>query len=279
MLADVAGRPTAAATRRPRGSSTGSCGRSAAARRRRRDSSPRSSEAGIAAGAGAASARSLGAWLGVPGCCIPLASLLALHLRTQPWRKRTRHRLRKQCERQERWRSCAASSSSPSTSLGAAGKQRKSATAVGGSALTPKAGPPARSRPRRWPAPSSARRARRASWSRCSGAAAGRSSSGPWLSETGFELLYWIPFLAWAKAYGNFDPDAAGGGVARRRRARGTATSRRNYEDIFSFFTPDEFRVAQRAAHRRAGGPAEAHRDLVLRPRDPRRACEAQAAA
>ncbi len=26
---------------------------------------------------------------------------------------------------------------------------------------------------------------------------------GPWLSETGFELLYWIPFLAWAKAYGN----------------------------------------------------------------------------
>jgi len=26
---------------------------------------------------------------------------------------------------------------------------------------------------------------------------------GPWLSETGFELLYWIPFLRWAQRYGH----------------------------------------------------------------------------
>ena len=30
---------------------------------------------------------------------------------------------------------------------------------------------------------------------------------GPWLSETGFELLYWIPFLAWAKAYASLHDD------------------------------------------------------------------------
>ncbi len=30
---------------------------------------------------------------------------------------------------------------------------------------------------------------------------------GPWLTETGFELLYWIPFLAWAKAYASLHDD------------------------------------------------------------------------
>ena len=30
---------------------------------------------------------------------------------------------------------------------------------------------------------------------------------GPWLSEVGFELLYWIPFLNWVKTYRPFDPE------------------------------------------------------------------------
>jgi hypothetical protein len=64
---------------------------------------------------------------------------------------------------------------------------------------------------------------------------------GPWLSETGFELLYWIPFLAWAKAYGNFDPEqlviVSRGGAASWYRHISP-----NYEDILSFYTPDEFR-------------------------------------
>ena len=64
---------------------------------------------------------------------------------------------------------------------------------------------------------------------------------GPWLSETGFELLYWIPFLAWAKAYGNFDPSqliiVSRGGAASWYRHISS-----NYEDILSFYTPDEFR-------------------------------------
>jgi hypothetical protein len=66
---------------------------------------------------------------------------------------------------------------------------------------------------------------------------------GPWLSETGFELLYWIPFLAWAKAYGNFDPKrlvviSRGGAAPWYRHITP------HYEDVLSFFTPDEFRIA-----------------------------------
>jgi len=65
---------------------------------------------------------------------------------------------------------------------------------------------------------------------------------GPWLSEAGFELLYWIPFLAWAKAYGNLDPSQlvviSRGGAASWYRDITT-----NYEDVLSFYSPDEFRM------------------------------------
>jgi len=65
---------------------------------------------------------------------------------------------------------------------------------------------------------------------------------GPWLSEAGFELLYWIPFLKWAKAYGNLDPSQlvviSRGGAASWYR-----DITNNYEDVLSFYSPDEFRV------------------------------------
>jgi hypothetical protein len=65
---------------------------------------------------------------------------------------------------------------------------------------------------------------------------------GPWLSEAGFELLYWIPFLAWAKAYGNLDPSQlvviSRGGAASWYRDITT-----NYEDVLSFYSPEEFRA------------------------------------
>jgi hypothetical protein len=65
---------------------------------------------------------------------------------------------------------------------------------------------------------------------------------GPWLSEAGFELLYWIPFLAWAKAYGNLDPSQlvviSRGGAASWYRDLTT-----NYEDVLSFYSPEEFRT------------------------------------
>ena len=91
----VAGAGRAAATRRPRRFVDGFVrpfgrggGRHAAIRRR-----DRGGRHAAGAGSRAPIARSLA---GVPGACIRSPSLLALHLRSQPWRKRTRHRLVKQ---------------------------------------------------------------------------------------------------------------------------------------------------------------------------------------
>jgi|SoiMethySBSTD1v2_1073268.scaffolds.fasta_scaffold00364_14 hypothetical protein len=65
---------------------------------------------------------------------------------------------------------------------------------------------------------------------------------GPWLSEVGFELLYWIPFLNWVKTYRHFDAErlivVSRGGVAPwYRDIAGT------YLDLFDFYTPEQFRV------------------------------------
>jgi hypothetical protein len=66
---------------------------------------------------------------------------------------------------------------------------------------------------------------------------------GPWLSEAGFELLYWIPFVRWAQRYGNL------------RASRIVAVSRGGaglwyegladrYVDVFDLLSVDEFRAA-----------------------------------
>jgi hypothetical protein len=66
---------------------------------------------------------------------------------------------------------------------------------------------------------------------------------GPWLSETGFELLYWIPFVRWAQKYGHV------------RASRVVAVSRGGaglwyegladrYVDVFDLMSVDEFRAA-----------------------------------
>jgi len=170
----------------------------------------------------------------------PIAAVLSLQLRTQPWRKRTRNRLRKQYERRKleglRWVKRVVTDQ-----FIASGKRRKVATPQGPSALTPKAGK------QRDPAKTLAgTEFQEARDTRELVTVLGRSGRpillGPWLSETGFELLYWIPFLAWAKAYGNFDPERL------IVISRGGASSwyshiTPHYEEIFSFFTPDEFRV------------------------------------
>jgi hypothetical protein len=69
---------------------------------------------------------------------------------------------------------------------------------------------------------------------------------GPWLSETGFELLYWIPFVAWAKAYGNLDPEKLVV-ISRGGAAPWYSHITPNYEDVLSYFTPDEFRRGNEA--------------------------------
>ena len=65
---------------------------------------------------------------------------------------------------------------------------------------------------------------------------------GPWLSEVGFELLYWIPFLNWVKTYRPFDPERlyvvsrGGAGVWYQNITT-------NYIDLFEFYTPEQFRA------------------------------------
>jgi hypothetical protein len=65
---------------------------------------------------------------------------------------------------------------------------------------------------------------------------------GPWLTETGFELLYWLPFLNWAKAYGRLRDDdlyvVSRGGCGPWYRDLTP-----NYFDILSIYSPDEFRI------------------------------------
>jgi hypothetical protein len=65
---------------------------------------------------------------------------------------------------------------------------------------------------------------------------------GPWLSEVGFELLYWIPFLNWVKTYRPFD---AGRMVVISRGGAGIwyKNITPNYVDLFDFFTPEQFRT------------------------------------
>jgi hypothetical protein len=171
---------------------------------------------------------------------VPLAALLSFQLRSQPWRKRTRNRLRKQYDRRKmlllRWVKQVVTDQ-----FIASGKRRKVATPTGASVLTPKAGKP------RDPAKTLAgTEFRESKETRELVTVFGRSGRpiilGPWLSETGFELLYWIPFLAWAKAYGNFDPDRLVV-VSRGGAAPWYSHITPHYEDVFSFFSPDEFRV------------------------------------
>jgi hypothetical protein len=64
---------------------------------------------------------------------------------------------------------------------------------------------------------------------------------GPWLTETGFELLYWIPFLRWAKTYGALRDDQLFV-VSRGGCASWYQDITPNYCDVLSFYGPDEFR-------------------------------------
>ena len=65
---------------------------------------------------------------------------------------------------------------------------------------------------------------------------------GPWLSEAGFELLYWVPFVAWATRYAHLDPSRLFV-VSRGGAAPWYQGVTANYDDAFAWFTPDEFRV------------------------------------
>ncbi len=64
---------------------------------------------------------------------------------------------------------------------------------------------------------------------------------GPWLTETGFELLYWIPFLRWAKKAAKLSADRLV--VVSRGGCRSWYQDISSiYRDVFDYFSVDEFR-------------------------------------
>jgi hypothetical protein len=66
--------------------------------------------------------------------------------------------------------------------------------------------------------------------------------AGPWLGEVGFELLYWVPFLAWFVDRFNVAPErllvVSRGGI--RSWYQPFAGG---YREIFDYMTPDDFRA------------------------------------
>lgn len=66
---------------------------------------------------------------------------------------------------------------------------------------------------------------------------------GPWTGEVGFELLYWIPFVRWARAQFDLAPERelviSRGGVA-----SWYSVEADHYADVFSVLSADEFRAA-----------------------------------
>jgi hypothetical protein len=65
--------------------------------------------------------------------------------------------------------------------------------------------------------------------------------AGPWLGEVGFELLYWVPFLAWFAERFQVEPGrlvvVSRGGTASWYRPFAA-----HYREIFDSLTPEEFR-------------------------------------
>jgi hypothetical protein len=87
---------------------------------------------------------------------------------------------------------------------------------------------------------------RRVERSACARAASGRPIIvGPWISEVGFEALYWVPYLRWLKAECNWEAARAiaisRGGVASWY--RGLAD---HYLDVFDHLSPEAFAARNR---------------------------------
>jgi hypothetical protein len=81
---------------------------------------------------------------------------------------------------------------------------------------------------------------------RAAAAGSGPIIIGPWLSEVGYEALYWVPFVRWFTRHYDVDPDRvialSRGGVSAWY---GGIASR--YVEQFDLFTPQEFAVRNEA--------------------------------
>jgi hypothetical protein len=166
----------------------------------------------------------------------PIVALIAVHLRTQLSRKHARNQLRKSYKT---WRRRTLTDLKAFAVRKLRRGPRKVETPVTG-ALTPKPGRHRDPAKRAW-----GWDVEEAQEIRETVTLLGRSGRpiivGPWLSETGFELLYWIPFLQWAKAYGHLDSERMVV-VSRGGAKPWYADLTSNYDDVFSFCPPDEFR-------------------------------------
>jgi hypothetical protein len=69
---------------------------------------------------------------------------------------------------------------------------------------------------------------------------------GPWLTEVGYELLYWIPFVAWAQREYHLDPERLIV-ISRGGAQSWYAHLASRYLDIFSVMAPGEFRRGNEA--------------------------------
>jgi hypothetical protein len=76
---------------------------------------------------------------------------------------------------------------------------------------------------------------------------------GPWLSEVGFEVLYWIPFLRWLRDKFDLDPSRLTA-VSRGGTASWYSGVCDSYLDIFQFMSVEDFHAHTEARWRDAGG-------------------------
>jgi hypothetical protein len=84
---------------------------------------------------------------------------------------------------------------------------------------------------------------------------------GPWSGEVGFELLYWIPFVAWALKQASVSPERVVV-VSRGGPASWYAHIGGRYIDLLSHVTPSEFRArTEQAKKQRTIGPFD--REMV----------------
>lgn len=88
-----------------------------------------------------------------------------------------------------------------------------------------------------------------------------RIIAGPWLSEVGFEVLYWIPFLRWLEDRYRIDRERVVA-VSRGGVANWYADVAAEYVEIFDHVAPDTY--SRRNAERRAGGESGGQKQTSL---------------
>jgi hypothetical protein len=74
--------------------------------------------------------------------------------------------------------------------------------------------------------------------------------AGPWLSEVGFEVLYWLPFLRWFEDRYRVDPERVIA-ISRGGVADWYARVASRYVEIFDHLSPEEFSHRNRERHQR----------------------------